>query len=348
MTSYERFICALARGEPDRVPLYEGYIDQSIVEAVCPGGTYHDLIDALDLDMVRITEGNVRNFVDEEKRTYVDKWGITFRLGTEMAGHPIGGPIQTEADLEAYTPPDPMDPLAYVDVAPALERFKGRRAVIWRGHDGFSAATDLRGMENLMMDYVLSPDFAHRVMEVCNEFNTKVAVEAVRRGVDVVVLLDDYADKNGPFMGPERFREFILPYLSRTVRAIQDAGGYVIKHTDGNLWSILDMLVDTGIDAINPIEPVAGMDIGEVKREYGDRVCIVGNIDCGELLCRGTTDAVREAVRACIQAASPGGGHILSSSNSLQSGVKPENYVAMVEEAKEYGRYPLEFAKGEG
>ena len=341
MTSYERFICAIERGQPDRVPIYEGYIHPKIVEALCPGGDYHDLIEELDLDMVRITEGNIQEFIDEERRVYRDKWGTTFQLETETTGYPVAGPIQNKEDLKAYRPPDPMDPLVYRDLPAALDRFKGKRTVIWRGLDGFSVACQLRGMENLLTDYLLNPSLAHELMEICNTFQTRVAVEAVRRGVDAVVLLDDYADKNGPIMGPKLFEEFVLPYLARTVRAIKEVGAYVIKHTDGNIWSILEQIVETGIDAINPLEPVASMEIGEAKQRYGNRVCLIGNIDCGTLLCRGTPEAVREEVQRCIQAAAPGGGYILSSSNSLQSGVKPENYLAMVEEGKRYGSYPL-------
>jgi uroporphyrinogen decarboxylase len=342
MNSYERFICALERREPDRVPLYEGYIDTHVIEALCPGGTYHDLIEVLDLDMVRVTEGDVRHFLDAEQRTYQDKWGVTYRLETEVSGFPIRGPIQEEKDLASYNPPDPDDPLVYCDLPEAIDRFKGRRAVIWRGLDGFHMACLLRGMENLLMDCVLNPGFVHDLMRLCNDFQTRVAVGAIERGADLVVLLDDYADKNSPLMGPERFEMFILPYLKNTVQAVKDAGGYVIKHTDGNIWSILEPIIDTGIDAINPLEPTAGMDIGKVKRRYGDRVCVIGNIDCGELLCRGTEEAVREAVRECIRAAAPGGGHIMSSSNSLQSGVNPDNYAALVDETKRYGRYPIQ------
>ena len=125
------------------------------------------------------------------------------------------------------------------------------------------------------------------------------------------------------------------------VKPEQLPGAYVIKHSDGNLWPILDMIVETGIDGINPIEPAAGMDIGEVKARYGDRVAVIGNIDCGALLSWGTQDEVREAVRRCIAVAAPGGGHILSSSDSIHSSVKPENYLTMVEAGKEYGVYPL-------
>ena len=118
-------------------------------------------------------------------------------------------------------------------------------------------------------------------------------------------------------------------------------GALCIKHSDGNLMKILDMIIETGIDGINPIDPIAGMNIQKIKKMYGNRVCIIGNIDCGDLLTNGTPEQVIKAVKMCIKTASPGGGHILSSSNSIHSGVKPENFLAMVEAAKKYGKYPV-------
>ena len=128
----------------------------------------------------------------------------------------------------------------------------------------------------------------------------------------------------------------------RVVDAVHEEGGLVIKHSDGNLWPILDLIVGTGVEAINPLEPVAGMDIAKVKAEYGDRVCLVGNIDCGELLSHGTVEQVVEEVRQCIAAAAPGGGYMLSSSNSIHSSVNPGNYVAMVRAGHKYGRYDVD------
>ena len=115
-----------------------------------------------------------------------------------------------------------------------------------------------------------------------------------------------------------------------------------IKHTDGNLWPILDDLVGTGLDGLDPLEPLAHMDIGEVKRAVGDRITLVGNVDCAELLPRGTEEEVVEAVKETIAKASPGGGHILASSNSLHPAVKPGNYRAMVQTARTFGQYPLD------
>ena len=116
----------------------------------------------------------------------------------------------------------------------------------------------------------------------------------------------------------------------------------MFKHADGNLWPILDMTVDAGIDAINPIQPDAGMDIGEVKQKYGHRVCVSGNIDCGYTLSNAPVEQVVREVREAIRKAGPGGGYIMMSSNSLHSSVNPENYRAMVEATRKYGRYPLQ------
>jgi uroporphyrinogen decarboxylase len=157
----------------------------------------------------------------------------------------------------------------------------------------------------------------------------------------VIVLGDDYASNQGPLMSPAVFKQFILPRLRRMIDMIHDEGAFCIKHSDGNLYSLLDMIVDARPDGINPIEPVAGMELKKVKQLVGDRVCLSGNIDCGHLLPHGTEEQVAHAVRQAIADAAPGGGYILSSSNSIHSSCNPANLVAMVRAAKAYGAYPL-------
>jgi uroporphyrinogen decarboxylase len=101
----------------------------------------------------------------------------------------------------------------------------------------------------------------------------------------------------------------------------------------------LDMIVSAGPDGINPIEPVAGMELKKVKQLVGHKVCITGNIDCAHLLPHGTVDEVRAAVRQAIAGAAPGGGYILTSSNSIHSSCNPRNFVAMVRATHEFGTY---------
>lgn len=272
-----------------------------------------------------------------------DEWGIVWGITDFGIPYPIDGPIKEPADLKTYNPPDPDAPHRLQSLREAVKRFKGKRAIVFLTHDGFEFPHYLRGgMENLLLDYYDNPRLAHELAEMVIDYKVRLMKRAIREGADAVVSGDDYANQHGTVMSPQHFREFILPYLKRSIDAAHDEGVPFIKHTDGNIWAILDDMVQAGIDALDPIEPAAGMDIGEVKAKYGDRIAVIGNVDCSFVLTRGTVEEVEEAVKETIAKASPGGGHILASSNSIHPAVKPENYKAMVEAARKYGRYPID------
>ena len=141
-------------------------------------------------------------------------------------------------------------------------------------------------------------------------------------------------------MGPDRFREFILPGLIRQSEAIHARGGHFIKHTDGNVWSILDDLIDAQIDAWHGIQPSIGMDLRALKERYGDRLCFFGGVNC-ETLIEGTSQDARGEVRTAIRHAAVGGGLVVTSGNVLQPGTKLENYMAARQATREYGAYPI-------
>lgn len=130
-----------------------------------------------------------------------------------------------------------------------------------------------------------------------------------------------------------------MPPLTEIVSSVKKQGIPVIKHTDGNTMLILQDLVNTGIDAYNSIEPRAGMDIGQVKRLYGDHICLIGNVDCKNTLRDAPLGTVVDETLACIEAASPGGGHILSSDNGFYVGASVENVQAMIGTGRKHGRY---------
>ena len=345
MTPRERVLTALERREPDRVPHIELAIDQTVIKGINPVWDYETCVRELDIDAINaneLTDPTAVEWIDEESRTFVDRWGITRQHTGEIVAFAVDGPIKSEADLRTYTPPDPAEDGLLPVLKGVIERNAGHRAVWFPARDGWRHAFELLGMEELLVDLHVRPQLVHDVMDMAVDYHLKVMHEAVRAGVDVIVIPDDYAFKTGPLMSPAHFREFVYPRLKRVVREVHDAGLKAVKHTDGNINVLLDMIVDTGIDGLHPLEPAAGMDIGKVKAEYGDRICVIGNIDCSQLLSFGSPDEVRAAVRECIRVASPGGGHILASSNSIHSGVKPENLVAMLQAAHEYGRYPIQ------
>jgi uroporphyrinogen decarboxylase len=284
-----------------------------------------------------------RTILTGTRQVVRDEWGIIWGITDFGIPYPIDGPIKEPADLKTYTPPDPEAPHRLQSLREAVKKFKGRRAIVFLTHDGFEFPHYLRGgMENLLLDYYDDPRLAHELAEMVIDYKIRLMRRAIREGADAVVSGDDYANQHGTVMSPQHFRQFVLPYLKRSIDAAHDEGVPFIKHTDGNIWAILDDLVQAGIDALDPIEPAAGMDIGEVKAKYGDRIAVIGNVDCSFVLTRGTVEEVEEAVKETIAKASPGGGHILASSNSIHPAVKPENYKAMVEAARKFGRYPID------
>jgi uroporphyrinogen-III decarboxylase len=155
-------------------------------------------------------------------------------------------------------------------------------------------------------------------------------------GFDVFISTDDMAFKSAPFFSPSVFRELVLPRFQRVAQEISLP--WVI-HSDGNLMPFLDDLVSLGIAGLHPLEKGA-MDICAVKQAYGDRICVLGNVDLN-LLGMGTPEDVDREVRELIRDVGPGGGYIVTSGNSLAGYLKPENVLALAKAVRKYGRYPL-------
>jgi uroporphyrinogen decarboxylase len=145
----------------------------------------------------------------------------------------------------------------------------------------------------------------------------------------------------GPLVSPDSFEELFLPGFKTIVEEIKRSGGFVIKHCCGNINSLLDMLVDSGIDALHPLDQAAGMNIREVQEKYGDKIVVIGGVDCGDLLTNQGVEEVELETKRVLKEVSAKGGHILSSSNTIHPKVKAENYLTMVNTAKEYGTYPI-------
>ena len=157
-------------------------------------------------------------------------------------------------------------------------------------------------------------------------------------GLDGFALCSDYCFNTGPFLSPRLFRKFVTPYLTRLTKAYRDMGFYVIKHTDGNIMPILDQLVESGPHALHSIDPMAGVDIAEVKRLVGDKVCIIGNVDCS-MLDSGTPEEIEATTSYALESGMPGGGYIFSTSNCVYTGMPLSNYDIMLDVFHRKGVY---------
>ena len=148
--------------------------------------------------------------------------------------------------------------------------------------------------------------------------------------LDGIALCSDYCFNTGPFLSPAMFDELITPYLARLTAGYRQQGFYVIKHTDGNIMPILDALVSTRPHALHSLDPQGGVDIAEVKRLVGKKVCLIGNVSCA-LLDTGTDPQVIDSVRYALRHGMPGGGYIFSTSNCIYTGMDLARYELMLD-----------------
>jgi uroporphyrinogen decarboxylase len=190
---------------------------------------------------------------------------------------------------------------------------------------------------------VFEPEFVRRAVDVYVNRSIAYINAMLDAGCDAIMTTDDYSSNRGPIMGPERFREYILPGIERQAAAVHARGGYFIKHTDGNVWAILDDLVAAGIDGWHGIQPSIGMDLKLLKERYGGRLCFFGGVNC-ETLVEGTPEQARTEVRYAIQHAAPGGGLVIATGNVLQPGTNLENYLAARQATRDYGAYPIQIS----
>jgi len=346
MNGLERVRKALQREEPDRVPHFELGIHKKVREAIKPGASYEDFVEFMDLDAIGLGDlSNSTKFtpIDEAKRIFRDQWGSIVRFSEEDAPMPVEPPIKAEKDLESYVPPDPDEDWRYDNLRKAVKRFKGERAIFAGATDVFNIVKDyLRGDMGMFTDMIRNPKLIHRLMDMVLNYQLKYITNCLQAGADFIFVNGDYAVTDKPMVSPRAAGEFLMPRLKAMVDHIHKAGSLVFKHSDGLLWPLFEQIIATGVDGIHPIDPEAGMDMGEAKAKYGHKVCLLGNVDCGPLLTWGKPDEVRQATKECIRKGGKGGGLVCMSSNSIHSGVKPENYKAMVETIHDFGKYPLE------
>lgn len=163
-------------------------------------------------------------------------------------------------------------------------------------------------------------------------------------GVDCIFDGEDLAGNLGPMISPQMYMELYAPRFRTLSEKCHQYGMKYLRHTDGNIYPFADeFLLHSGFDGYQSIDPSAGMDAADIKKRYGDQVLLMGNVDCGQVLHLGTrADVVRDTKRAIKDLAS-GGGHILSSSNTIHSDVPYDNYMQMLETARKYGSYPIAF-----
>jgi uroporphyrinogen decarboxylase len=338
MTSRERVLAALSREEPDRVPWCEIGIDRSLAQRLMGWGEPES--DAFSLE--------VNQYSIEEMKALASRLGtdcIYFVLRAPVYAEKLPGQhgrlfygegqVRGEADLGKLQLPDPTDPALYAD-AQAFARNKERFAAFLVTRVGIFPTMLSLGFERFSVALFENRELVEAVLDRYCDWCRVVAEHVCGMGFDAFLSSDDMAFKTAPYFSPQIFRELVLPRYRRVGEKISLPW---IIHSDGNLTPFLDDLVELGIAGLHPNERGA-MDIRQVKRRYGSRLCVLGNVDLN-LLGAGTPEQVEEEVRELMRDLAPGGGYILTSGNSLASYCRPENVRALARAARKYGNYPI-------
>jgi uroporphyrinogen decarboxylase len=318
-----------------------------------------DLVRALEWDIVPVwltysdqVDFRPRRYLSDDQLKWEDHkghiWQATDPLADALCIDTLS--ITPEQVDEMFHEPLHVDDSELELVRYVVQELGDTHFIIARGWHGPSSWTDGsfplpgEGLSMPMNKFLLlpyeDPDWLHTILQAYTKRAIEYGMVLIDAGVDAVQVNADYCINSGPWLSPEHFATFILPYMRQQVQAYQEAGVYVLKHSDGRTWALLDQMLSTGIDALHGIQPSVGMDIKMLKEAVGGQVTLFGAIEADTLI-NGTPGQVAEAVRYCLRHAAPGGGYALTTSNSVQVGTKYENYMAMLRVAREEGNYPI-------
>lgn len=367
MSSFERALAAINLEEPDRVPCFELGVNLATIEGLLGRPTVsaalgcmtteqlrtlaRDTVEAYavaGLDIVPASAGFPENYregfvpervvpnrwIDEFGRIWEDRPGIT---GLSWY---VGGTVKSSEDLEKIAALDPEDPGRTALAKETIRCARARDMAVAGYVDGpFLTAYMTVGLSDFLVKIYRDRAFASRLLDLVTRFNCAQARRLAELGVDAIIIGEDMAGSNGPLINPRDLKNIMFPFLVREIEEVRRTGTKAMIHSDGNTMPVFEDIVGLGIDGYQAIEPDAGMDIALLKEKYADRLCLIGNVDCGNTLTHGSISQVVAEARHVIDCTAGGGGFVLGSSNSIHDGVKLENFLAMTGTAVKYGKY---------
>jgi uroporphyrinogen decarboxylase len=353
MTHRERVAQALSHEKPDRCP-WQATFTPEFAERVRAdlgmgaadrahnphgGGNPYDLEMAFDQDILITSVGWANSYYGQGDE-YVDEWGVGWRSVAYKTPYGVGHyteprvhPLADADALTRYQPPDPGRPELYAD---AKRLISEHGAEYWTVGSTvttiFEAAWALRGLEQLLADFIEDPDLADAVLDIPYRYHLAAAETLARMGVDMIWLGDDVGQQQGMLMSPRHWRRFLKPRMADIIERVKGVNPAlkVAYHTDGCVYAIVPELIEIGLDVLNPVQPAA-MDPARLKREYGKQLCFWGSIDEQYTMPFGSPDEVRREVLDRVATVGYDGGLILAPTHHLQLDTPLENFWAMVQ-----------------
>jgi hypothetical protein len=303
---------------------------------------------AVKIGFDSIAANYVPVFRQQDSRKTTDIFGREYAVTVDKRGFLalptyMGGLIQSPDDWNAWDKrPLFRLPEKYNGVFSRIQAEYGDRVFIFGLCWGlFECAWEPLGFERFVVAARKEKDFVKRMIKFHTDLNCSMIEAFADAGLPGCLFADDLAYKSGPMLNPRTLEELFGDGYRRVTETAHSLGMKIVIHSCGNTASLLGWLADCGFDGVHPLEPTAGVDLAAAKKEVGDRICLVGNIDISYVLVKGSREEVYEAVRGAIADAGSGGGFILAADHSHED-VSAERLRWMLEAGREYGRYSPE------
>ena len=271
-------------------------------------------------------------FTELGNERFRDVFGVVWNRTIDKDIGDVEGQVLPEPTLDGYQFPDPLDARFFEDIPERIEKYGDRYRVFCLGFSLFERAWTLRGIENLYMDLIESPEFVHELLGTIADYNIAQVKKALEYDIDAVYFGDDWGQQQGLLMGYDLWKEFIFPQIKRMYDTVRDAGKTVFIHSCGDVDELFDDLISIGLGVFNPFQPEV-MDVTEIMAQYRGRLAFWGGVSTQRTMPYGTPDDVRLEVRR-MHELGRGGGYILSPSHALEGDVPLENLLALIDETR--------------
>jgi uroporphyrinogen decarboxylase len=293
-----------------------------------------------------------RNRTREPGSPYFNSWGVGSVEGDPGMWFPAIHPLaetHSIADLESYPWPDMNDPSRFAHVRAEVQRLAAENkyailAVPWLAFP-LERAFAMQRMDRFMANLGWYPDFARallaKITELCKTLMGNFLQECGEE-IDMIKIGDDLGMQNSLLMSPKMYRSIVKPFHADYISFIKSrTKAKIFFHTDGDVFPLIPDLIEIGVDILNPIQTSAGKmaDLYELKKRFGKEIIFCGAVDTHRILPFGTPSEVRAEVKRVIEILGAGGGYMLAPVHIIMPDVPPENILAMVDAALEFGSY---------